>query len=154
VVRRVQMELGCAAATPVGPHCRFADVLDSMGLVEFLMVLADDCGITPAAVETCVGHRFGTVAELAAAMHAAGLARQAGAAAARPLVAHGPHAASAGACWLATTAVRLPTCVQSAATLNGLLQRPPGWLEAHAGIVSRRVWGEQDPVAEAAAAAR
>src|SRR5207244_4511459 len=34
------------------------------------------------------------------------------------------------------------------------LNRPPGWLERHAGILQRRIWGEDDAVTEAANAAR
>jgi hypothetical protein len=54
-------------------QARLGDLLDSMGLVEFLLVVASDCGTTPEAIEACVGRQFGTVAGLAAAMHAAGL---------------------------------------------------------------------------------
>jgi 3-oxoacyl-[acyl-carrier-protein] synthase-3 len=153
-VRRVQSELGLAVAAPDGPDCRFADVLDSMGLVEFLVILAEDCATTTAAIEACVGHRFGTVAELAAAMRAAGFARQIAVAAAHPRVATGPAPPSSVPCWIAAVAVQLPDTMQPAAALNAMLQRPPGWLENHAGLVGRRVWGDQDAVAAVAAAAR
>jgi 3-oxoacyl-[acyl-carrier-protein] synthase-3 len=42
--------------------------------------------------------------------------------------------------------------VQSAASLDALLGKPSGWLEQHAGIRQRRVWGEQDPLEAATAA--
>jgi 3-oxoacyl-[acyl-carrier-protein] synthase-3 len=57
-------------------------------------------------------------------------------------------------CWLTATAVRLPATVQSAAQLNAALHRPSGWLESRAGIYSRHVWAEQDPLEAAAEAAR
>ena len=38
--------------------------------------------------------------------------------------------------------MRLPAKVQTAAAINGALGRPSGWLERHAGIESRRLWGK------------
>jgi 3-oxoacyl-[acyl-carrier-protein] synthase-3 len=55
---------------------------------------------------------------------------------------------------LAATAVRLPRSVQEAASINTALGRPAGWLEEHAGIRSRRVWHDEDPLAAAAGAGR
>src|SRR3954452_12277895 len=55
------------------PGTRFAEAVDSMGLVEFVALVADDCGVSPEAVERGAGRRFGTVAELAAALASAGL---------------------------------------------------------------------------------
>ena len=56
--------------------------------------------------------------------------------------------------WLVSTSARLPENVQTAAEINEVLHRPPGWLESHAGIRQRRVWTHQDPVAAACEAAR
>src|SRR5207237_1147710 len=56
--------------------------------------------------------------------------------------------------WLAATTACLPDKIQSAAEINNILGRPPGWLESHAGIKQRRVWGSQDAVAAAYEAAR
>lgn len=149
-LRRVQQDLGVEPSAPDDPGLRFADALDSMGMAEFLALLADDCGVTPAAIEECTGRQFGTVAALACAMHAAGVLP-------RPvqsaLVGRGDPPPLAG-CWLAATAVRLPEMVQPAVTINQALGRPAGWLESHAGIVSRRIWAGQDPLAAAADAGR
>jgi 3-oxoacyl-[acyl-carrier-protein] synthase-3 len=139
------------------PGVRFADLLDSMALVEFLVTVADDCGVAPEEVERCVGRRFGTVGELAAAMEAAGLVPggQDPALGPRPVERPRPgRTVDPVPCWLAATAACLPRFVQTAAALNEALGRPAGWLEAHAGITRRRVWGDQDPVAIAASAAR
>jgi 3-oxoacyl-[acyl-carrier-protein] synthase-3 len=48
----------------------------------------------------------------------------------------------------------LPVTVQTAASLNEALGRPAGWFEGHAGIHSRRIWGDQDPLTAAARAAQ
>ena len=131
----------------------FADLLDSMGLVEFLLVVARDYGTTPEAIEACVGRTFGTIAELAAAMQTAGLAKLAGS---LPEAVHSVApttvGTSPGPCWLGATAVRLPDAVQPAAQLNALLHRPPGWLERHAGLEGRCTWNGQDPLTAAAEA--
>jgi 3-oxoacyl-[acyl-carrier-protein] synthase-3 len=157
LVRGVQRELGFAAAAPEHPQTLLADVLDSMGLVELLAVLAEDCGVTPEAVEACVQHRFGTIGELASALHAAGLsprARQATPVVAACLPSTESAAPGSGALWLAATAVRLPSAIQSAAVLDELLHRPAAWLEDHAGIRERRTWMSEDPVQAAANAGR
>jgi len=103
-----------------------------------------------------MGRNFGTVAELATAMHAGGLTEPAGAPRGSSLdlasAAKSPASARHDTCWLGATAVRLPDAVQPAAQINALLQRPPGWLERHAGIDGRRNWEGQDPVAAAAEA--
>jgi 3-oxoacyl-[acyl-carrier-protein] synthase-3 len=134
----------------VQPTARFADLLDSMGMVEFLTVVARDLGVAPGAVEEAVGHRFGTVAEVAERLAAAGLVL----AEPRASPAEDRRPGPAPLCWLAATAVRLPDTVQPAADLNAALHRPAGWLERHAGIRSRRVWRGQDPLAAAAEAGR
>lgn len=154
LVRRVQRQLG-EDDLANDPGTRFADALGSMGLVEFVAVLAGECGVAPAAIEECVGRRFGTIADLAGAMTAAGLRpRIVG-----PACRAGPEwspARQAGptvACWLSATAVRLPETIQPAAAINEALGKPAGWLESHAGIESRRLWAGHDPLAGAAEAA-
>jgi 3-oxoacyl-[acyl-carrier-protein] synthase-3 len=151
-LREVQQHLGFELAAPDRADTRFADVLDSMGMVEFLARLGEDCGVSPGVIEACVNHRFGTVAELAAALERVGLTpRRAGVAEPGPQP-HGSERPSGTGGWLAATAVCLPTTIESAATVNERLHRPVGWLERHAGIVQRRVWAEQDPLAAAAQA--
>jgi 3-oxoacyl-[acyl-carrier-protein] synthase-3 len=149
----VRRSLGAAIEEADDPDTRFGDVLDSMALVEFVACLAEDCGVNPDMIERCVGHRFGTVAEVAAALHAAGIVPQ------RPTAPFAvprtdPTTAPPVPCWLAATAVRLPQTRQPAAALDVLLHRPPGWLERHAGIAGRHLWAEEDPLHAAVEAAR
>jgi 3-oxoacyl-[acyl-carrier-protein] synthase-3 len=154
-VADVQRTLGTGASRPVHPTDRFADLLDSMGMVEFLALVADDCRVTPEAIEQSVGMEFGTVAGLAAALQATGIGPRSQPA--EPRLEAGqqkPGSAAAGATWLVGTAVRLPRTVQPAAEINAILHRPPSWLEGHAGIVQRRFWAGEDPLAAAAAAGR
>jgi 3-oxoacyl-[acyl-carrier-protein] synthase III len=56
--------------------------------------------------------------------------------------------------WLISTAARLPEIIQPAAEINEALGRPPSWLESHAGIRQRRIWGDQDPLSAACESAR
>jgi 3-oxoacyl-[acyl-carrier-protein] synthase-3 len=150
-LREVQRTLG--VEPPAGDAgVRFADAVDSMGLVEFLALLADDLGVSVEAIEQAAGRRFGTVAELAAAILAdknvcptTGSLRRG----ADFLVCRLAKQVLTPA-WLAATAVRLPAAKQPAAAIDALLGRPPGWLEAHAGIRSRHLWGEEDPLDAAA----
>jgi 3-oxoacyl-[acyl-carrier-protein] synthase-3 len=151
-LRQVRADLGLEPAAADDPGARFADLLDSMGLVEFLTVLAEDCGTSPGQIEDCAGRRFGTVAELAAAMDAAGLL-PGGRSAPSPAARTGWQAEQLP-CWLGATCVRLPGTVQLAASLDAALGRPSGWLEGHAGIRQRRVWGTEDPLESAAEAGR
>jgi len=142
-----------APGSPLGaivdPDAPFADLVDSMGLVEFVGLLASDCGVRPEAIEQAVDRRFSTLTELARALHAAGIL---------PRQAKMPGTTQAGGkvgkatAWLAAPKVVLPREVQAAALLDGLLNRPPGWLEQHAGITSRRVWASEDALAATAAA--
>jgi 3-oxoacyl-[acyl-carrier-protein] synthase-3 len=153
----VLRNMGQADLASTGPQTRFGDLLDSMGMVEFLAIVGNDCGTTPEALEDCVGGRFGTVAELAATMLAAGLGlHHPGGPVAREL--GGPEPAGSGPsasarCWLAATAIQLPARVQAAQEINQALNRPAGWFESHAGIEQRCVWGDQDPLQAAATAA-
>src|SRR5947207_4058658 len=77
-LRQVQEALG-AAEPAADARVRFAEAVDSMGLVEFVALVAEDCGVAPEAVDRAAGRRFGTVAELADALAAAGLWPGAGA---------------------------------------------------------------------------
>src|SRR3954451_18255545 len=71
-LRQVQQVLG-AAEPAADAQVRFAEAVDSMGLVEFVALVAEDCGVTPEALEQAAGRRFGTVADLADALAVAGL---------------------------------------------------------------------------------
>jgi 3-oxoacyl-[acyl-carrier-protein] synthase-3 len=154
-LNEVMQRLGMGPAVFDNPDTRFADAFDSMAMVEFLEILAEDYGVTASAIEECVNRRFGTVAELAARLHAARWAprgQQGSPGTVAPAIRAAPQA-SLQPCWLAATAARLPEATQSAACINEALKRPPGWLERHAGIQERRVWGKEDPLAAAAEAA-
>jgi 3-oxoacyl-[acyl-carrier-protein] synthase-3 len=152
-VGRVRQNLGVEAAVPDDADVCIADVLDSMGLVEFLAILAEDCGVRPIDIEACTGQRFGTVAELARCLRDAGLVGRAGAV--KPLFGSNRGlTAPAHPGWLAATTVQLPHTVQDASAINAVLQRPAGWLEEHAGIRGRRLWADEDPIAAAAEAGR
>jgi 3-oxoacyl-[acyl-carrier-protein] synthase-3 len=149
----VQRETSSHTPPAADPNCRLADVLDSMGMVEFLMVVAADCGVDLGVIEECVGRSFTTVAELAAAMEGAGVGPSAtrGASCLQFDRVRSPAAVK---CWLAGCAVRLPAMIQLASAINEALQRPPGWIEQHAGILQRRLWADEDPLHAAAEAAR
>jgi 3-oxoacyl-[acyl-carrier-protein] synthase-3 len=154
-VAQVQREMGAEPTKPLGAAVPFAELLDSMALVEFLAVLAEDCGVEPEAIDGAAQHRFTTVADLAEAMVRAGMSVRA-TASSPAQVSPGPgadrRALATSACWLAATAVRLPDTVQAAEWIDEVLDRPRGWLESHAGIRTRRVWQDQDPLAAAAEA--
>src|SRR5262249_31673353 len=79
----VQQNLGFEL-TGDDPDPRLADAVDSMGLVELVAVLAEDFDVRPEVIEQTVGHRFGTVGELAEALAAAGLTFHSGALEAQP----------------------------------------------------------------------
>ncbi len=158
---RVQRSLGGEPGEPAGPAVPLAGLLDSMALVEYVAVLAEDCGVEPEAIDEAVQRRFTTVADLAEAMLRAGMKLRAGLSSpagiralpgdrSKPM--DHPSALDSGACRLAATAVRLPDTVQPAEWLDQALGRPRGWLESHASIRARRVWQDQDPLAAAAAA--
>ena len=155
-LRQVRANLGLDPADEDCPNVRFADVLESMGLVEFLTVLAEDCGATSGQIECCTERRFGTVAELATAMQVARLLPGGGTAPAGGTMptANWGRQTEQVPCWLGATVMRLPGQVQPASALDEALGRPAGWLEAHAGIRQRRIWGECDPLQAAAEAGR
>ncbi len=144
----VQERLGLEADPR--PDTPFADLVDSMGLVEFVGRIAAECGVPPEAVERAVNRRFSTLAELGRALHAAGIAP-------RPATRQAPapvaDAGSANA-WLAAWHLCLPATVQDSRELDGALGRPPGWLLRHAGIASRRVWTGEDALEAAVMAGR
>lgn len=153
-VRQVRQGLGLESAGAADAAARFSDLLDSMGMVEFLALLAEDCGVTPESLERCVGGHFSTVAELARCLHNAGFSpRRAADVVAQPKPAV-EHRSVAVRSWLTAMVLRVPDTVQPAAAINTALGRPIGWLEEHAGIHERRIWGAQDPLAAAAAAGR
>jgi len=140
---------------PDDPQLRFAEALDSMGLVEFVALLAGDCAVSAEAIEKAAGHRFTTVADLAACLTAAGMRTVPGPGA-MPALAQ-PDAQfprNPTTAWLAATSVCLPATRQPACVLDALLGRPPGWLEQHAGIASRCVWTGEDVLDRAAHAGR
>jgi 3-oxoacyl-[acyl-carrier-protein] synthase-3 len=165
-VRLVHQNLGMTPSESERPDTQFGDLLDSMGMVEFLALVADDLGIAPETIERCVDGKFTTVAELAVSLGAAGFVppQMVGA---RPDGHNLPDTLQTAVTprinsrqdrmiqgWLAAPAVHLPDTVQSAAQINALLQRPAGWLENHAGIEQRHTWAGQDPLAAAAATGR
>jgi 3-oxoacyl-[acyl-carrier-protein] synthase-3 len=155
-IRAVQESLGVQPSVVVEAGARLADLLDSMGMAEYLILLARDCGVTVATLEECAAHNFSTVAALAEVMHRAGLSPRGSILqppAAQPeLVPALSQPWHTG--WLAATAVRLPARVQTAEALAATLGRPAGWLRSRAGIAQRHVWGDEDPLAAAAAAGR
>jgi 3-oxoacyl-[acyl-carrier-protein] synthase III len=168
VLRGVLEDLGIEQSGTLGPDVRFSDVFDSMAMVEFLGIVADDCSCEMSAIEEAVDQRFHTIRHLAEAMQSARLfPRQTTAEdAAEPA-----HAGSVGSpmdartarqlaglrqprdgrsteprVWLAGSAHRLPRTIQLASELNAEVGRPAGWLERRAGILQRCVWGSEDPV--------
>ncbi len=149
-LRQVRLLLGQEPGLDGRDTC-FADALDSMGFAEFLALVADDCGVPIEAIERATGRRYGTVAELATSLQAAGL-RIGEAKAEAHAVRADPTIAIRAKAWLAATVTRLPRRVQPAFELNGLLQRPPSWLQEHAGIQARHVWDDEDALDAAAGA--
>ena len=156
-LRGVQESLGMDPTPPADPEAPFAELMDSMALVEFVGLLAEDCGVAPAVIEECAGKHFTTVTELARAMHAVGLgprSAQADAELPRPVRSSVQPAAPTGQCWLVGTAVRLPRTIQHSTEIDHTLHRPAGWLESHAGIRQRRIWADEEPLDAAADAGR
>jgi 3-oxoacyl-[acyl-carrier-protein] synthase III len=147
LAHQVQTELGRPpsgnAETPLG------DMFDSMGLVEYLLVVAEALGVSVEELERSAGRQFSTIGELEGCLLAAADRSRTGESA----LTRDPLSAPPE-CWLAGMAVRLPARIQTAAEIDGLLGRPPGWWQAHAGIGQRRIWGDEDALAEAATAAR
>jgi 3-oxoacyl-[acyl-carrier-protein] synthase III len=137
-------------------NTRFVDALDSMGFIEFLAFVAEDCGVPVETIEQAAGRRYDSIGELAAVLDAAGLSlqhensRQARSDVS-PTFALRACKASAR---LAATAARLPANRQPASAINAFLHRPPGWLEEHAGIEARCLWDDDEPLDAAAHSAQ
>jgi 3-oxoacyl-[acyl-carrier-protein] synthase-3 len=131
----------------------FADLLDSMGMVEYLAILSDDFATTPEQIEECVGHVFGNPNGLAEAIFAS-----------RILINDLPEEATkitfskkgytGVSSWLSTTSYLLPRDRQDAEEIDDRLNRPRGWLRKHAGIFQRHVWREDEALEAAKASAR
>src|SRR5262249_30841032 len=144
-LRAVRRALGLDPLPDDG-SLRFADALDSMGLVELLGRLADECGVEVEEVEHAAGRRLGTGEGLARDLAAAGWRRTpAGRFRASGEPSHsrgGPP--TPGLTWLVSASAQLPARRQTAAELDVQLGRPPGWFEGHTGITGRGVWVEED----------
>lgn len=149
-LRQVREQLG-HELRPVDAETRFADVVDSMGFVEFLALVAEDCGVAVETLEQATRRRYGSVGEFAAALDAAGLradqscSSPPAAPTTNPLP-KGESVRGRPSAWLEATAAALPVHRQPASEINALLHRPPGWFEEHAGIESRCLWGDEDPL--------
>jgi 3-oxoacyl-[acyl-carrier-protein] synthase-3 len=144
------------------PNIPLVEVLDSMGLVELVAIMAEDFGVSPERIDEAVGRKYGTITELARRLLAAGLSRKGQDASypendSQPSPQAGenrlPDNSNQGLGWLVATAMRLPQAIQSASEINKSLHRPPGWLESHAGIRQRRIWENEDPLAAGSEAA-
>jgi 3-oxoacyl-[acyl-carrier-protein] synthase-3 len=153
-VAQARSQSGQSEVTSISANTLFSDLLDSMAMVEFLLLVAQKCATTPEALEACAGHQFGTVMDLAAAMNGAGLFFQGSNLSDSPILAGESVAPALAQVWLSAAAARLPQQMEAASEINRRLGRPPGWLETRAGIGHRYVWREQDPLLAAADAAR
>src|SRR2546421_2758343 len=144
-LHEVQENLGFEL-TDGDPAALLADEVDSMGLVELVAILAEDSGVRPEVIEQAVGHHFGTVGELAETLASAGLRFRNEAGVLETAAGMPPAARRAErvGCWLSTVTLRLPETVETAEQLDAHLGRPAGWLERHAGICQRHIWGSQD----------
>src|SRR6266542_4353547 len=100
-LREVQENLGFEL-TEGDPRSLLADEVDSMGLVELVALLAQDSGVRPEVIEQAVGHRFGTVGELAEALALAGLTFRNEAGIHETSIEMNPsaHCAKGAGCWL------------------------------------------------------
>jgi 3-oxoacyl-[acyl-carrier-protein] synthase-3 len=153
-----EVQRGLGLEPPVqDADASFADVLDSMGMVELLALLADDCQVEVRDLEEACGHRFTTVRELAATLLEAGLVprEERAKGSSSPLLSEIDDRAGGDGpvgCWLAATAVRLPEVRQEGQALDALLGRPPGWFTAHTGIAGRGVWTTEEALQAATAA--
>ena len=57
------------------PNVPLAEVLDSMGLVELVAILAEDFGVTSDTIDQAVGRKYGAIVEVARHLRAAGLSQ-------------------------------------------------------------------------------
>src|SRR5438445_1116752 len=72
-LRQVQRSMGVQPAGEEALDAPLAGLLDSMGMVEFLTILATDCATSPAAIEQSVRRQFGSLTDLAHSLSVAGL---------------------------------------------------------------------------------
>jgi len=122
-LREVQARLGASA--PASSDAAFVDAVDSMGLVEFVGVVAADCGVKPEQIEQVVQRRFTTVANLAAAMHAARLLPCSAARQSTFAFAHEPEKPAPPAAWLLHWRV-IPMDTEPTEELDARLGKPQG----------------------------
>lgn len=153
-IRQVQVAMAWPGPPAANIHEKFADLLDSMGLVEFLLQIAEEFGTTPEIIEQAVNRQFGTVWELAEAMATRGLAPVSTSSKPEIMVKPQTIGVSTGQCWLVGSAACLPQTVQPAAQIDRLINHPEGWLQERTGIEERRIWGEQDSLTAAAEAGK
>src|SRR6476660_2632201 len=108
-LREVQEILGFEL-TNGDPTALLADEVDSMGLVELVAVLAEDSGVRAEVIEQAVGHRFGTVGELAEALASAGLTFRDGVGVVETSAERNPtpRRAEEVGCWLGAVTLHLP----------------------------------------------
>lgn len=149
------------APLAIDANSRFVDVVDSMGFVEFLATVAEDCGVPIETIERAAGRRYGSIGELASLLAFAipGFTSEcptkdvqpSGLSLHKQSVGKGEIKLSRG--WVAAAAARLPSTRQQASAINAVLHRPRGWLEKHAGIEARYLWEDDDPLSAAADAA-
>jgi 3-oxoacyl-[acyl-carrier-protein] synthase-3 len=151
-LREVQSFLGVAADAAVDADAPLGKLLDSMALVEYVAVLAEDCAVSADVIEHCAGLQFGTVRQLAVALAEAGITCAQNQTLGPLIAVTAPIVERMATCWLSSPVLLLPELVQRADELDALLDRPSGWLIRHAGICQRHIWGAQDPVTVAAAA--
>jgi 3-oxoacyl-[acyl-carrier-protein] synthase-3 len=160
LLQQVLERFGDGKAFASGETAVFADILDSMAMVEFVGLLADSCGVSSTRIEACVDRKFTTVADLARSLAASGLipngkpAREASSRAWRAAGTKRNEPSGASTVWLTGTSVRLPQAIETAASIDARLERPYGWLERHAGIRQRCVWSDEDPFDAIATAVR
>ncbi len=148
-LREVQSALG--GGGEIGLETRFADAVDSMGLAEFVGLIADDCGVEPAVVEEAVGGRFTTIADMIKALCGHGIVPGSTSLAASILPA---PIDPPGETWLVAVSAHLPDQRVTATRLDELLGRPEGWFERRAGISACCRWGSEDPLDAAVGSAR
>jgi 3-oxoacyl-[acyl-carrier-protein] synthase-3 len=147
-LRQVQGELGIEPQPRDDPESLLADLIDSMGLVELLAVLAQERGVRSEDIERAAGNRFTTVASLAAALECLALAPRVHSSS-QPILSN-----SSSTCCLSAVRAYLPRTIEESRELDQRLNRPPGWLESRAGIRRRHLWAGESPVDAAAETAR
>src|SRR5205823_1452808 len=118
-LRQVQGELGIESSARDDPEALLADLIDSMGLVELLAVLAKDHGVRSEDIERAAWNRFTTVACLAAALEGVALApRVLSSSQPPPLI-------SSSQCFLSAVKAHLPRTIEESGELDQRLNRPP-----------------------------